>query len=306
MLNQTSWFKENKKKIWEEAKNVLISYLFMAPALVGILIFVVMPTFLGVYYSFTDYDIVNSPRLIGLANYRELFRDPIFRVALINVIKFVIILVPAQTIAGLSLALLVNQKIKMKSLFSSVYFIPVVSSMIVAAVLWKFIFDPMQGPLNRILALLGVEGPLWLFSPDWALPAICIMMIWQSAAYYMVIFWAGLQNIPAQLEEAAKVDGANRWRIFWRITLPLLLPTTVFVIILNLISVFRIFDQVWVMTFGGPGYSTMTVVMYLYQAAFRRLSMGYGASIGCVLFVIIFVVTLFSIVIMRKGFESYY
>jgi len=306
MLNQTFWLKESKKKVWKEAKNVLISYLFMAPALVGILIFLVLPAFVALYYSFTDYEIINSPTLIGLANYKELLRDPIFRVSLMNVFKFVIILVPAQTIAGLFLALLVNQKIKMKNLFSGVYFIPVISSMVVAATLWKFVFDPTQGPLNRILALLGVKGPLWLFSPEWALPAICIMMIWKGAGYYMVIFWAGLQNIPVQFEESAKVDGANRWGIFWRITLPLLSPTTVFVIILNLINAFQIFDQVWVMTFGGPGYSTMTIVIYLYQVAFQRLRMGYGASIGFVLSVIIFVATLINIVIMRKGFKSYY
>lgn len=269
------------------------AWLFLTPNLVGFLVFTVFAVIFSLWISVHEWDLFNPPAFVGLANFAKLLtRDTSFRRALWNTLYFALGIVPLGTAVALVLALLVNRALKGITLFRTALYVPSVSSTIAIGIVWVWLLDPQFGLVNWFLRTVGIAYPPdWLNSTVWAKPALILMDVWKSAGYYMVIFLAGLQGIPEQLYEAALIDGATPWRKFWSITLPLLSPTTFFVVVMRIIGVFNIFEQPYIMTQGGPAGSTETMVFYIYKNAFEWFQMGYAAAIAWVLFLIIFAVT---------------
>lgn len=268
------------------------------PALMSIFVFFFLPVIAALVISFTDLDIyslgdLSKSRFVGFSNYLRLFQDPLFWTALQNTFYFVLVAGPLSISISLSAALLLNSKlIRFKSLFRLTYFMPVVTTLVAVAIVWRFIYHPKFGILNFLLNFLGINPIDWLGDPIWAMPAIIIMSVWKNFGYNMIIFIAGLQNIPEQLYEAAVMEGANRWQQFKSITLPMLAPTTLFVSIITMIGFFQLFAEPYVMTQGGPLNRTLSIVLYMYQEGFRWWNMGYSAAIAFVLFFIILLGTL--------------
>jgi ABC-type sugar transport system permease subunit len=277
------------------------AWLFLAPNLLGFMLFTVFAVGMAFWLSFQEWDLFNQSNPVGLANYIRLFTgDPDFMRALYNTVYFVIGVVPVGAVLSLILALLVNQKIKGVSLFRTALYVPVVTPTIAVGLIWVWLYNSDFGLINSFLSQLGFsQTPNWLTSSTWSKPAIVLMNIWQNAGYYMVIYLAALQNIPDQLYEAAKIDGATRWQQFSRITLPLLSPTTFLVFVMKTMGAFKIFEAAYIMTEGGPGGSTETIVYYIYKNGFEWFRMGYAAAIAWVLFAIIFLCTLFQFKIQK-------
>ncbi|MDZ7300972.1 MAG: sugar ABC transporter permease [candidate division KSB1 bacterium] len=269
------------------------AYFFLAPALIPIFVFFFVPAIAAFLLSFTDFDIYalsnfQYARFVGLRNYLQLLNDPLFWKAMANTFYYVLVGGPLAIAASLGTALLINSKfVRFKSFFRTVYFAPVVTTLVAVAVVWRFLYHPRFGLLNYALGLFGIDPIDWLGDPKWAMPAIILMSVWKSFGYNMIIFIAGLQNIPEQLYESARLDGANAWQQFKSITLPMLAPTTVFVSIIAMIGNFQLFTEPYVMTQGGPVNSTLSVVLLMYQQGFRWWNLGYSAAIAFVLFGVI-------------------
>ena len=264
------------------------AYFFLAPALSAIFIFFFIPVLAAFIISFTDFDIyalnnLSNARFIGLQNYLELLGDPLFWKALRNTFYFVFVAGPLSISVSLGAAIILNSKlIKFKGLFRLVYFIPVVTTLVAVAIVWRFIYHPRFGILNYLLDILGIGPQDWLGDPLLAMPAIIIMSVWKNFGYNMIIFIAGLQNIPVYLYEAAEIEGASKWQQFKSITLPMLAPTTLFVSIITMIGFFQLFAEPYVMTQGGPLNETLSIVLYMYQEGFRWWNMGYASAIAFV------------------------
>jgi multiple sugar transport system permease protein len=214
------------------------------------------------------------------------------RKVLWNTFYYTIVNVPLNMTIALGVAVLLNQKLRWVSIYRAAYFLPVVSSTVAASLIWTWLFSPNFGPINYFLEGIGIPGPAWLGSTTWAMPAVIIMSVWKGFGINMLIFLAGLQGIPQELEEAAMIDGANRWQRFWRVTWPLLTPTTFFVLVVSCIASFQVFEQVFVMSDGGPAYTTTVLGLFIYLNAFRYNNMGYAAAAAYVLFTIIMLITL--------------
>jgi len=270
------------------------------------MVFFFIPVIAALVMSFTDFDIyglnsIGNVRFIGLRNYIRLLQDPLFWIALKNTFYFVLAAGPLSILVSLGAAILLNSKlIKYKGLFRLSYFIPVVTTLVAVAVIWRFIYHPRFGLLNYLLNLVGINSIDWLGDPSWAMPAIILMAVWKNFGYNMIIFIAGLQNIPEQLYEAARIEGANRWQQFKSITIPMLAPTMLFISVITMIGFFQLFAEPYIMTQGGPLNRTLSVVQYMYQEGFRWWNMGYSASIAFVLFIIIFIGTLVQFKFQRK------
>lgn len=267
--------------------------LFLAPALTAIGVFFFLPVIAAFVLSFTDFDIYalasfDNARFVGIRNYLQLVQDPMFWVALKNTVYFLLVGGPLSIAVSLGAALLVHSRLaRWKPLFRFVYFAPVVTTLVAVAIVWRFIYHPRFGLLNYALSLFGV-GPIdWLGDPAWAMPAIILLAVWKNFGYNMIIFIAGLQNIPESLYEAASIDGADGWQRFWRITVPMLAPTTVFITIITMIGYFQLFAEPYVMTQGGPMKSTLSIVLLMYEQGFKWWNMGYAAALAFVLFAII-------------------
>jgi multiple sugar transport system permease protein len=284
-----------------------MAYVFLAPALLAIFIFFFLPVVAAFFISFSDFDIYSlgnfaNARLVGLKNYIVLLNDPLFWKALKNTFFFVIVAGPLSIAVSLSAALLLNSKlIKYKAFFRLVYFLPVVTTLVAVAIVWWFIYHPRFGILNFFLGFLGIQPIDWLGDPFWAMPAIILMSVWKNFGYNMIIFIAGLQNIPLDLYESAEIEGANRWQQFRSITLPMLAPTTIFVSIITMIGYFQIFAEPYIMTQGGPLNSTLSIVQYMYQEGFRWWNMGYSAALAFILFLIIFLGTIIQMRIKKQS-----
>lgn len=269
------------------------AWLFLLPSLVLFLTFTGIPVIVAFGISFTQWDLFNPAQFVGLGNYTKLLGDPIFGRVMGNTAYFVLLSVPVQMLIGLGCALALNRGLKGQSFFRVAYFLPVVTSTIAAALVWAWLFNANFGLINALLSLVGVDDlPRWLASSKWAMPAVIIVSIWQNLGYAMVLFLAGLQNIRPDLYDAAAVDGARGWRRFWFITLPLLSPTTFFVLIISIIGSFQIFELVFIMTNAGPANATNTLVFYIYQNGFQFYQMGYASAAAMVLFVIVLIMTL--------------
>lgn len=267
----------------------LTPYLFLLPYLVVFVLFRFGPVVGGFLTSFTSWSIVGSPRFVGLANYRALAHDPLFYTSLTNTFYFLLLTAPTLIVLGFALALLLNRPIAGRDAARVLIFAPYAMMSAVVGILWTWILDSHFGLLNYYLAKVHLGPIAWLSSDAAAMPAIAITTVWWTVGYNMVIFLAGLQDIPPQLEESARIDGAGPWQVLWTITIPLLRPTTFVVLMLTVINTFQVFDQVYVMTGGGPGTATLTLVQYLFFQAFQTFKLGYGSAIAYVTFALLLV-----------------
>lgn len=293
-----------RKAIWP--------YIFLTPTIVGLIIFVIYPMLNSFVYSMYDWRLGAPDKpFLGIQNYQELlFNDPLFLKSLYNSFRYTVGTVFFMLALALIVALMLNQPIKGRGIFRTIYFIPVVSSMVAVSFVWRWLLEPTFGLINTALRFIGLPGPGWLASPTWAMPGIIMMSIWRDMGFYVVIFLTGLQTIPREIYEAALVDGANRWQSFWKITLPLLNPTIVLSVIVAVIFALQMFTQVYIMTGvggssvpGGPANSTRPLVLYIVQRAFRSMKMGYASAAAFILFILIFILTLVQFKIIEKPFE---
>lgn len=264
---------------------------FLLPNFIGFLVFTAIPVGAAFVLAFYNYDLLLGASFAGFENFRRLLSDSVFIDSFFNTLYFVGATVPLSVVLGLVAAMLVNQALRGVIFFRSVFLLPYVTVTVAIALVWKWIFLDDVGLLNTVLSFIGIDGPAWLTSTTWAMPALIIMSVWKFFGYNMVIFLAGLQTVPEYLYEAAKIDGANKWRTFISITLPMLSPTTFFVVVISVINSFQVFDQALIMTNGGPGTSTTTLVLYIYQVGFQSFDMGYASAVALVMFAAIFVFT---------------
>ena len=283
-----------------------LAWLFSAPAIILLLIFLLVPFVMAVYLAFTDQRLIPNPNLptqiVGLRNFIRLLGDEAFIRGIMNNFYFVIVVVPLQTALALFLAVLVNQKIRGSNYFRTIYFAPVVTAMVVVAIVWTFLYNP-QGLINAFIAMLsfGNLGPYdWLKDTNLVFPAIMVLSIWQGVGFQMVIFLAGLQEIPGELYEAAEVDGANQLQQFFNITVPQLRNTIIFVVLATTILAFKLFDQVQVMTQGGPQNASMTTMVYVIQQGWGQLKVGYASAASVVFFIIVLIISLLQRFILRE------
>ena len=267
--------------------------LFLGPSVIGLTAFTLLPILSSLGLSFTDWDLLRPPAFVGLSNYRHLLGDPEFWRTLRNTVTFLVGYVPLVLTTGLLVAVLLNASIPFRQVFRAMYFVPVVTSWVAVALVWKWLFNPVYGLINSAIGTLGITGPAWLFDPNWAMVAVILTSVWKDTGFVMVIMLAGLQGIPREYYEAASIDGASRPQGLFHITIPLLAPTLSFCLSISLIGAFQVFDQVYVMTEGGPAGATMVLVERVVANAFSYSRMGYASAMSWVLFLLIFVVTVF-------------
>lgn len=284
----------------------MIGWLFVLPSLLAFTLFMFLPILLGFWYSLTDYTGLSKDySFIGIQNYLDLFGDRYFKVSIKNNVIYAVLYSVFTMLISLVLATFLNRLTRLRKLFRTVFFLPYISSMVSVAIIWKMIFNASDGPLNAILKQIGIANPpKWLASTDWALYAVIIVSVWKFCGYYMLIFLAGLQNIPDSLYESAALDGASAWQRYFHITLPMISPTVFLNLILITISSFQVFDLINIMTQGGPGMSTNVLAYRIYYEGFQRSHMGYASAIAYFLFAIILVITLFQFA-MQKHWVNY-
>ena len=285
------------------------AYFFLAPALLVLGLFFFAPIVAAFGLSLTDFDIYgfadrSNARVVGLANYQRLLGDPLFWQALGNTVYFVLVGGLLTVIVSLSTALLVSSKLaRFPALWRTAFFAPVVTTMVAVAIVWRYLYHTRYGMLNHALGWLGI-GPIdWLGDTRWAMLAIILLAVWKNFGYNMVIFVAGLQSIPEEMYDAARIDGAGAWHTFWHVKLPLLAPTFFFVGITTMIGYFQLFAEPYVMTQGGPLHSTYSVVMYLYEEGFRWWNVGFASAIAFVLFLIVLGITGLQVWLQRGARE---
>src|SRR5208282_3109991 len=285
-------------------KETLAAWLFILPDFIGLFIFVAIPMVLALSLGFFSVDGFGGYKFVGLANYQRMLRDPLFLKSLGVTIAYVICLVPGLYISGLGLALLVRQRIPLIGLWRSLFFMPYVVSLVVVALIWKVLLIDKVGFINRMLELIGLQGRSWLGEPNLALGAVLVVTIWFLMGYYMIIFLSGLQDIPREYYEAARIDGATSWNMFTQITVPLLRPTSFFVLLVSTesaVSGSQAFDLIYVMTNGGPANSTSLAVFYIYEQAFKFNNYGYAAAMASSLVVILLGITVVLFALTRGG-----
>jgi multiple sugar transport system permease protein len=266
--------------------------IFLSPALVGFCAFTAYPAVFSLILSFSDWDLNSPLKWVGISNYLQMFRDPTATRVFWNTVLFTLVTVPVLLIVPLLLAVALNQKIHGVRFFRGAFFLPVISSMVAMSMVWQWIFNADFGLLNWVLSLFGIGGPRWLTSEQWALPAVMITSVWKNIGFNMMIFLAGLQGISTTYYEAAQIDGANPFQRFWHITVPSLRPTTLLVTVMTVINSFQVFDQVVVMTGGGPNRSSSVLVHYIYQNGFQFYKMGYASALGWALTIFVLSLTL--------------
>lgn len=286
---------ENKRSDWS-------AYWYLVPVFSILLCFHVIPIFFTLAISLYNWDLIGQPEFVGGGNFSRLMYDPMFFKSIGNTLYYTVVSVPLSIGLSLCIAMLLNNQLSGLGIYRTIYFIPVITSINAVAIVWNFIFHPEDyGLLNKMLAVFHFQPQTWLLDPFWAMPCIIFMSVWKGLGHNIIIFLAGLQNIPKHLYEAATIDGANRWAQFRHITWPLLTPTTYFVFVMSVIGSFQVFSQVYMMTpRGGPLKSTMVIVFYLYQKAFEKFEFGYASAIAFVLFIMIFGMTLFNKLYVEK------
>ena len=283
------------------------AWLFLTPALLVLGVFFVLPVIAALGLSLTDYDLyalanVHNLRFVGLRNYWEVLQRPLFWAALGHTFYFVLVGVPLSIAASLGSALLLNSPLaRMRAFFRTALFAPVVTTVVAVAVIWRYLFDTKYGLVNYALAAIGVHPVDWLGDPHWAMPTIIAFAVWKNFGYNMIILMAGLQAIPPELYEAARIDGASAPRQFWHITLPMLRPTLVMVMILTVAGYFQLFAEPYVMTEGGPLQSTVSVLHLMYEEGFKWWNLGTASAVAFMLFLIIFMVTTLLLRLARRG-----
>ncbi|WP_262315941.1 carbohydrate ABC transporter permease [Lacticaseibacillus parakribbianus] len=278
-----------------------IAYLFILLPVVLLLLFAAIPIVMALFYSFTDYNVVEKPNWVGFSNFAKIFKDEYFFIALKNTAIYTVLYVPLGLVTSLGAAMILNAHHKGTGIFRTLFYLPVLASSVANATIWYWLLNPQYGLFNKILGFFGVNGPAWLYSSKWAMTAIVIMSVWMSFGGNMIIFLAGLQGIGPDLYEAAELDGATAWEKFLHVTWPQLSKTTFLVTTQLLIGAFQVFDQAYMLTKGGPGNSTITLVYYIYNKGFGGLNMGYASALSFVLFMIIFVFSAINMKLNREG-----
>ncbi|PKQ25095.1 MAG: sugar ABC transporter permease [Actinobacteria bacterium HGW-Actinobacteria-4] len=276
-------------------RHIATAYLFLAPSAIPLAAFVLYPMFGAARNSLFQWNLISDPVWVGLGNYGELFTDSATLRAFGNTVLYIVGTVPLVFIGGLMLALALNRAIKGRNLLRGIYFLPVITSWIAVAIVWRWLLNPSVGVVNNVLATIGIEGPGWWTDPQWSLPSIILASAWKDLGFVMVLLLAGLQAIPQEIREAAMLDGANAWRRLRSVTLPLLSPSIFFVVIISLINGFQVFDQVYAMTGGGPAGSSDVVVLRIYTLAFRYGEAGMASALSMLLFAIVLAITLIQI-----------
>lgn len=288
-----TWWSRNEKR--------LIPYIFIAPNMAVFTVFMFVPILYAFYISMNQWSLIGTPQFIGLDNYLNLAQDGQFLRALYNTLIYTIGTVPTSIALGLLVAIGLNRRLPGRTLLRSIFFVPVVLSLVAVALIAAWIFNDNYGVINAVLRAIGVGGVPWLSSQTWAMPSLIITTLWVRIGFCMVIYLAALQSIPVELYQAAKVDGASSWNEFRHITWPLLGPTTFLLLILNVIYSLHVFDLIYVMTGGGPGFSTTVLVQYIYQMAFQEGQMGYASAVGVVLYLMLLAFTVAQWRITRQG-----
>lgn len=278
-------------------RELALGLAFISPAIIGFLAFTVYPVLMSLYYSFTDYDILQPPLWIGLDNYRDLItRDKTFKIAIWNTVYMVVIGLPIHLVFDFLMAMLLNVKIRGRSLYRTIFYMPSITPIVATAILWLWIYNPQYGLANSVLQALGLPTIGWIADPFWSKPSLIFMGMWYGGNT-ILIYLAGLREVPAELLEAAELDGANAVRRTWYVTLPMVSPVIFYTLIINMIGYFQYFTEAWVMTAqrsgaaGGPLNSMMFYTMYLYQNAFQFFKMGYASAMAWILFLIVLVAT---------------
>ena len=275
------------------SKEAVAGIVFVLPAVIFICVFLVLPALLAFGYSFQQYNMLKPAQkvFIGLTNYIDVLKNPAFYKSLFNTVYFAAIVVPLQTIVALGLALLVNKKLKTSKIARICFFSPVVTSMVVVAILWTFLYNKDSGLINSLLNSIGIQSQPFLLSEKQAMTSIIFMSIWQAAGYQMMIFLAGLQDVPEELYEAASLDGCNWWDKFKNVTLPCIKNVSSFVILITTIQAFKLFTQPYIMTGGGPNESTKTLAYMIYEQGFQYRNVGYSCAIAVIFFLVILIVS---------------
>ncbi|MEQ8821360.1 MAG: sugar ABC transporter permease [Sumerlaeia bacterium] len=273
--------------------------LFISPWLIGLTVFILLPAFMAFYYSLCDYSVLKDPVFIGPGNYVDLATDATFWKSLWNTVFFAALALPLGTFLSIGLALLLNTPIFARPFFRTIFFLPSLVPLVALAILWQWIFNGNFGVLNHLLGLVGIDGPDWLGSTTWSKPALVVTGLW-GAGHAMVIYLAGLQDVPRSLYEAATIDGAGWWQKTLNVTLPMLTPVIYFNLIMGCIVILQVFAVPYIMTGGGPARSTLFYTMYLFDQAFQYLNMGYACAMAVVLFVLIALLTASAHFLSRK------
>ena len=286
------------KRRWSPARRreAIQGYLYISPWFIGFLLLIVGPVLISFYLSLTTYTIISPPVFIGFQNYIKAFTsDKLFAKSMYNTLYYVVFSVPLLISISLMLALLLDQGLRFTKVFRTLFFLPSITPVVASVLLWRWIFQPDFGLVNYLLSLIGIQGPAWLGSTQWVKPTLIIMGLWGSVGgSQMIIFLAGLQNIPSDLYEVAAIDGAGPFQRFRHVTLPMLTPSIFFNMILGIIAAFRTFTAAYIATQGGPAYSSLFFVLYLFFNAFKFMNMGYAAAMAWVLFVIVLALTAFQ------------
>jgi multiple sugar transport system permease protein len=277
-----------------------LGYIYGGPVIVAFLIFNLYPMALGLYLSFTNWDILSPPTFIGLRNWTDLLKDDLLWRAVFQTLYYAGASVAGATALSIALALLLNQRLKTIGFYRTFFFLPAVTSLVAIAMVWRWMYNTEFGVFNAFLGSLGINPVNWLGDPVLAMPAVILMSIWRSAGFNTVLFLAGLQGVPQEYYEAAQIDGASRWDRFRHITLPLISPTTFFVVVNGLIGSWQVFDQVYILTRGGPLLSTVTVVYLIYSNGFEWYKTGYASAMAYGLFLIIIALTAVQFILQKR------
>ncbi len=283
-------------------KEILAAYLFLLPTLIGFAVFIVGPMFAALGLSVVQWNLLTPPQFAGLANYQKLLSDTRIDDIYLTTFKIALATMAIKLLLGLVLAVLLDQKLHrwLSGFFRLSFFFPYVVSVTAVALMWSFLMNKDLGLVNYLLGQIGIERIPWLNSSAWSPVAVVITDVWKELGFYVIVFLGGLQSIPSEFYDAAQVDGANRWQIFSRVTLPLLSPTILFLSVIGMIGSVQIFAQPQILTDGGPGDATRTIVMYIYEQGFRFFDMGYASTIALSLFVVIFILTLLQFRLSRR------
>ncbi|HEY6952777.1 MAG TPA: sugar ABC transporter permease [Bacteroidota bacterium] len=283
------------RRVHTHRKDGLAAALFLSPTLLIFSVFVAFPVLFSFFLSFHTWNMFSTHQsFVGLNNYARIIHSPEFWTVLKNTAVYTLGTVPLNMVLSLSVAYFLNKKIAGKRILRTAFFAPVIMSSVAAAVIWRWVYEPNFGLLNYCLNWFGIPAVNWLNEPTAAMSALIVMGVWKTFGVNMVLFSAGLQGIPDHYYEAAELDGAGRWRRFWNITLPLLSPTTFFILVMSVIGSFQVFDTVFVLTSGGPLGTTKVLVFYLYEQAFKFFDMGYASAVAYLLFALVFVLTIFQ------------
>ena len=295
-LNRTA-VKPEWVKRWF-SRDTLTAWLFILPSLIGFITFYALPTVRGLYFSFTDWDMLKDPKFVGVDNYVKIFSDIQFWRSLQVTAYYVLLNIPIQTALAIGLAVMMDRVVK-STLVRSIFILPWLLPAVVVATVWAWMMNPALGPIGSIFRALGLPELSFLGSPDQAMPSIALINIWQYTGNAALLVFAGLQTIPKEVYEAAAIDGATERRIFWSITLPLLRPVLVFVLVTTIIGSFQIFDTIAVTTQGGPAGATRVIIWYIFEYAFTRFQMGYATAVSVILFLILVTITFIQMRVLR-------